>query len=96
MLSAIAATSVGDGVDVQPVYAVHATHGVAADCGALHRCGYRDDGEHSHAAIRGQQTLHTGSRVAASQMNCCRGLYESCRDNSMLYGLPPEKWAAHR
>ena len=56
----------------------------------------RDDGEHSHAATRGQQTLHTGSRVTASQMNCCRGLYESCRDNSMLYGLPPEKWAAHR
>ena len=51
---AIAATTVGDRVNVQPVYAIDATHGVASYRRALHRCGLEccgNDGEGLHAAL---------------------------------------------
>ena len=64
MRRTIAATTVRDGVDVQPVDAIDATHGVASYRRALHRCSCRDDAEGSHAAMRALAdgcTAHTGS-----------------------------------
>ena len=52
VLSAIAAASVRDAVDVQPVYAIDAAYRMASYRCALHRCSSRDDGEGSHAAMR--------------------------------------------
>ena len=73
MRYAIAATAVGDSVDVQPVDAIDAAYGMAADCRALHRCGCRDDGRGlacSYACPSRRLRLAAGSsRVTAGQMN---------------------------
>ena len=71
-------------------HAIDATHGVAADCRALHRCSCRDDGEGSHAAMRAVAdgcTVHTGSsRVTAGQMNA-RTVVSSVRVGSTMSSI---------